>query len=464
MRWRAHSQISGEPVGLPPLFERPDLPVRVRRSMRAWCVIWFVRPAWLWRRELLLLLSLACWAAVGWRISGSWVGVVLVPAWWVVLFASVPVGRRAALAWLGRGRLRRRWDRAMRFAGLATSNDRVPRIIRQERVPVGERLVVRMPRGTIVAHLADAAEYVAADLRLRDVRVARDVDRAHLAHVQLIQRDPFARRADPLAWPWLHRPIGRLWEAVPVGINELGDLVTLCLPGRNMLLGGEPEAGKSAALSLVLGAASLDPYVRVVGLDAKRLELSLWKPILSEVVYADIDDAIGLMEWLIADMDAEYERMENYGLRKIPAGSALTLLAVDELRFYTAHPDRSARNRFNALAVDFVARGRAAGYIAVCATQKPSNDVVPTSLRDLFAYRWAMRCTTRDASDTILGAGWASVGFSAAEISVGTRGVGLLMAEGTAEPVKNLSYYLSDDDIRAIAARGAQLRLEHGTA
>jgi hypothetical protein len=464
MRWRAHTQAAGEPVGLPPLIERPDVPVRVQRSMRAWLVIWCVRPAWLWRRELLLAVGLGCWALVGWRLSGSWVGAVAVPGWWVVLFASVPVGRHAVVGWLGRGRLRRRWDRATRFAGLATSNDRIPRIIRQESIPVGEWLTVKMPRGSIVAELADVAEYIAADLRLRDVRVTRDINRAHLAHVQLIRRDPFARRSEPLVWPWLHRPIGRLWESIPAGMDELGDVAGLRLPGRNLLLGGEPESGKSAALSLVLGAAALDPYTRVVGLDAKRLELSLWRPVLSEVVYADIDEAISLMEWLISEMDATYERLEAHGLRKVPAGSPLTVWAVDELRFYTAHPNRSARERFNALAVDFVARGRAAGYIAVCATQKPSNDVVPTSLRDLFAYRWAMRCTTREASDTILGSGWASAGFSAAEIPVDTRGVGLLMAEGAAEPVKNLSYYLTDDDIRAIAARGARLRLAHGTA
>lgn len=463
-RWRVSGQAAGEPVGLPPLVERPDIPLRVRRPLRAWLIIWFVRPAWLWRRELLLVVSLGCWALVGWRITGSWVGAVAVPAWWVALFVSVPVSRQAAVDWLGRGRLRRRWDRACRFAGLATSNDRVPRVVRQERVPVGDRLVVRMPRGSIVADLAGAAEHLAADLRLRDVRVARDEDRAHLAHVELIRRDPFARRAAPLRWPWLDRDMARLWEQVPVGVDELGDRVGLRLPGKHILIGGEPEAGKSAALSLILGAAALDPYVRIVGLDAKRLELGLWRPVMSEVVYADMDDAIGLLEWLIADMDKTYEALERHGVRKVPAGSELTLLAVDELRFYTAHPDDRARKKFNSLMIDYVARGRAAGHIAALTTQRPSSDVVPTSLRDLLGYRWAMRCTTRDASDTILGAGWASLGSSAAEIPVETRGVGLLLAEGSPEPVKVLSAYLRDEDVRALAVRGAALRREYGTA
>jgi DNA segregation ATPase FtsK/SpoIIIE, S-DNA-T family len=56
--------------------------------------------------------------------------------------------------------------------------------------------------------------------------------------------------------------------------------------------------------------------------------------------------------------------------------------------------------------------------------------VVPTYLRDLFGFRWALRCSTPDASDTILGRGWASQGYSAAQIDPTARGVGLLLQEG----------------------------------
>ena len=79
-----------------------------------------------------------------------------------------------------------------------------------------------------------------------------------------------------------------------------------------------------------------------------------------------------------------------------------------------------------------MARGRAAGIVVVAATQKPASDVVPTSIRDLFGYRLALRCSTRDASDTVLGAGWAAEGYSAPPTSTPPhRGVGYLLAEGT---------------------------------
>src|SRR5207247_1824909 len=105
------------------------------------------------------------------------------------------------------------------------------------------------------------------------------------------------------------------------------------------------------------------------------------------------------------------------------------LVVCDELAFYLSLPDKLERQEFTELMRDLVARGRAAGVIVCAATQKPGSDVVPSALRDLFGFRLALRCNTPQASDTILGEGWATLGHSAASIAPGQRGVGLLLAE-----------------------------------
>ena len=93
----------------------------------------------------------------------------------------------------------------------------------------------------------------------------------------------------------------------------------------------------------------------------------------------------------------------------------------------------------------------------VAATQRPSADIIPTSLRDLFGYRWAFRCTTDASSDVILGHGWANQGYSAAEIDPTARGVGWLIAEdGTPRRMK--AAYLSDDQAARIAQHALWLR------
>ena len=97
--------------------------------------------------------------------------------------------------------------------------------------------------------------------------------------------------------------------------------------------------------------------------------------------------------------------------------------------------------------------------ITIAATQKPGADVVPSALRDLFGFRLALRCNTPQASDTILGQGWASTGFDASTVPGGQRGVGLLLAEDE-RPVRLKCFYLADHDVQAIAERAASRRAD----
>ncbi len=130
---------------------------------------------------------------------------------------------------------------------------------------------------------------------------------------------------------------------------------------------------------------------------------------------------------------------------------------MDELAFYVAGPDRKLSAEFAGRLRDLVARGRAVGVIVLAATQKPAAEVIPTSLRDLFGFRWALRCLTPQASDTVLGAGWAGLGHTTSAVDAADRGVGLLLAEG-GMPVRLRACWLDDDQLAALAARAEALR------
>jgi DNA segregation ATPase FtsK/SpoIIIE-like protein len=162
-------------------------------------------------------------------------------------------------------------------------------------------------------------------------------------------------------------------------------------------------------------------------------------------------------------MEERYRVLLAAGRRKIEPGDglALHLVACDELAFYLTVEDRKKQREFTELLRDLVARGRAAGVIVCAATQKPAADVVPSALRDLFGFRLALRCNTRDASDTILGQGWATLGHSAATIAPGERGIGLLLAEDGV-PIRMRGYYLSDEELDQLAARAAAVRNDQG--
>ena len=95
--------------------------------------------------------------------------------------------------------------------------------------------------------------------------------------------------------------------------------------------------------------------------------------------------------------------------------------------------------------------------ILILATQRPSHQVIDPSMRDLFGYRWAFRCTTDSSSDVVLGQGWAAEGYTAASIDPLARGVGWLLSE-TGVPRRIKAAYLEDNDIHYLAAYAADLR------
>ncbi|MGH8973757.1 MAG: FtsK/SpoIIIE domain-containing protein, partial [Acidimicrobiia bacterium] len=301
-------------------------------------------------------------------------------------------------------------------------------------------------------------EVIAAALGVREVRVRRDPANASRADVVVVRRDPLAATGS-LPWPSVDAERLSLWEPIPLGVGEDGQTVAVSLPERNVLLGGEPGAGKSVALSLPVATAALDPTVKLWLLDGKLVELATWAGCAEHSVGVSVAEAIDVLRLLRTEMDLRYAELLAGRKRKVgPAESmGLHVVVCDELAHYLTVSDRREREEFTNVLRDLVSRGRAAGMIVLAATQKPSADVVPTSLRDLFGFRWAMRCSTPQASDTILGAGWATAGYSAAEIDAACRGVGFLLHEGGV-PVRLRAFHLDDDAITAIAERAEAIR------
>jgi S-DNA-T family DNA segregation ATPase FtsK/SpoIIIE len=246
-------------------------------------------------------------------------------------------------------------------------------------------------------------------------------------------------------------------------VDEEGGGVAIGLVEHNLLLGGEPGAGKSGVMSMLVAAAALDSTASLWLMDGKLVELAPWRPVAAGFAGVEIDEAIVLLRTVKAEMDACFAELLDLGRRKVGEGTGLHVVVCDELAHYLTWPDKKARDAFSDALRDLVSRGRAAGVIVLAATQKPGSDVVPTSIRDLFGYRLAMRCSTAAASDTILGSGWAAEGYSAATIDPATRGVGLLLHEsGVPAPMR--AHWLHDGAIDDLATRARQLRgVDNGT-
>jgi len=336
-------------------------------------------------------------------------------------------------------------------------SDRPPHVAKIVRTKVGDRVELGLRHGTSIEELQRAEAVIAASLGAREVRMVVDSSRRDHVTLSITRRDPFAVSA--VQCPLVTSPNFDAWGPIPVGVDEEGEIITLSLPEHNVLFGAEPGGGKSVALSVLVAAFALDPTVTLWLFDGKLVELAPWLDCAKRFVGPDIELAISVLEELRSEMDERYRDLLARKVRKVTPGDGLGLhvVVIDELALYVAGVDKKLASRFSELLRDLVARGRAAGIIVLAATQKPSIDIVPSALRDLIGFRWALRCATREASDTVLGSGWASLGYSAADIDPARRGVGFLLHEG-GTPIRLLSFHLADADISLISNRAVQRR------
>ena len=258
-------------------------------------------------------------------------------------------------------------------------------------------------------------------------------------------------------------PMLSMYDPIHVGSDEFGQPFYIRLIYKNLLAAGEPGGGKSGLLNTVAAHAALSADSRMVLFDAKDVELGMWDQTADEFVGPDIGRAIITLLRLQKVMENRYAWLRAHRRRKIEPTDGLSVITsiFDEIAvFSTVLGTEQEQRQFVSLLRDLVARGRAAAMPVVAATQRPSVDIIPKSLRDLFGYRAACRCTSAGSSDIILGDGWSGAGFSATDISPVNPGEALLIAEGGI-PQRIKAAYLSDDDIRALADYAAWTRRTH---
>jgi S-DNA-T family DNA segregation ATPase FtsK/SpoIIIE len=255
-------------------------------------------------------------------------------------------------------------------------------------------------------------------------------------------------------------PMLSMFDPVYIGIDERRAPVYTTAAYRNLIGAGEPGSGKSGLLQTFAAYGALADRTRLVLLDGKQVELGLYRPVADVFVGPDITKAITTLRRLQRVIDNRYSWLTAQRRRKIVPGDLLNVILaiIDEIAYFsTIAGTEDQRKEFVALLRDVVARGRACGVIVIAATQRPSVDVIPKSLRDIFGYRAAFRCTSSGSSDIILGDNWSAAGYCATEIPPTNQGLCYLIAEGGRPGLVKVAY-LTDDQIIAIVDYAAWTR------
>jgi hypothetical protein len=205
--------------------------------------------------------------------------------------------------------------------------------------------------------------------------------------------------------------------ALPIGVAGDGRHVALPLRGLgNVVVGGLPNYGKSELLaSMAAGLLRQDSAgerQQIAIVDMKLVSFGNLPDLaaLRWPVATDIDDAHQVIAAARAECSRRYEVLREARARTLEeyqdvTGEPLPYLTVlvDEIADLTQDDDRSRRERFLASAMEIARKGRAAGVGLVMATQRPSADVLPSSLRNLAGAAVAFRVQRNHDSIAVLG-------------------------------------------------------------
>lgn len=331
---------------------------------------------------------------------------------------------------------------------------------------------VELPPGTTYKHAIRRRSELAGAIGVDEVQVALDPVRGHHGRVRLWVADDDPMQGERVVNPLVTRtqPFNLWRDKIFAGRDPRGRVVEFSLVERSYLIGGEPGGGKSVTSNNILAAVSLDPTVRLFLADGKfGFDLAAYEDMAEHVVTEPgHGPMMDMLEQVRDEMARRYALLRKIGSTKVTEELAKKhcmhpiVLHIDEIQTWSASGDTKADKAFVVALADIVGRGRAAGIITGAVTQRPAAEVVPTRLRDLLSIRIALRCTTPDASDTILGSGRAAQGYSAAMFNADQRGAGYLLAEG-AQPVQMRSAYMTETETERVTRRAYELRKAAGT-
>lgn len=301
---------------------------------------------------------------------------------------------------------------------------------------------VDLPLGYSAETAIKAKTKIAANLRISGRRLfIEEAEHAGQIKLWIADSDPLAR--PPVVSPLVKASKFDLWREIPFGQDEKGQQVSFLLLWTFVLIGALPGMGKTFVLRLIVAAAALDPYSKLLLWDGKggkdhapfeRVCHAFGAGAADEVARA----LLAATSDLVRDMDGRYAKIAKLPVERVPEGKLtsaasrdrklnmpVTLLAIDEFQVYLQNKlyGKDILDNLTKIAQ----RGRGAGIILALATQRPSSTVMKTDFRDLFGTRIALRMPNSDAAKMILGDGGSRTGLDSSTFKATDKGVCILL-------------------------------------
>jgi S-DNA-T family DNA segregation ATPase FtsK/SpoIIIE len=255
----------------------------------------------------------------------------------------------------------------------------------------------------------------------------------------ILETEAFYKIGSPLAIA-----LGRDVSGMPV----VADLSTM----PHLLIAGTTGSGKSvciAAITACLVMNNTPDDLRLVMIDPKMVELVRFNglPHLYGKVETDIQRILGVLRWVVTEMDRRYKLLEEMHARNIDSYNRKTrrhraieslpriVVLLDEL----ADLMMSAPDQTEPMLIRLAQLARATGIHLVVATQRPSTDVVTGLIKANFPARISFAVASSVDSRVILDTGGAE--------SLLGHGDMLFMPPEVAAPVRVQGVMVSDAEV-----------------
>lgn len=280
------------------------------------------------------------------------------------------------------------------------------------RGPSVTRFEVRLAPGVKVNRIVALADNLAMSLAAIDVRIEAPIPGKAAIGVEAPSSRPrTVRLRECLDHPDFWTAPGPL--AIPLGMDVAGEIRFADLAKMpHLLVGGSTNTGKSVCLNAMIASLvfrNSPANLRLILIDPKRVELSLWDgiPHLLFPVVRSMKQATGVFRSAIAEMDRRYERFAKLGTRNIE-GYNQRVAAEERIPYIVVVVDELADLMMQAAAEAETAicrlaqLARATGIHLVVATQRPSVDVVTGLIKANISSRIAFAVSSQVDSRTIL--------------------------------------------------------------
>lgn len=465
--------------------KRYDLPI--------WAVVLVLTLRWSWRaiwwclRHTVAIVAAA--SAVMLYVEFDWPGLVVPLAlmaavsalwwwrhkssWWTWLAGPLLGSVRHVFVY------RWVWREAMTLCGLAeTYNHRhvVPELLRVRSDQALDVLTIRMIRGQtpeqfqkVSAKLAHAfgrrharvyserpdeppTRTSRAAWLLRAVDRIRFRDRPTVVYLVVVRTDALRTIVPPFPVPAVPD-----FTALPLARREDLRPWSLHLLATHVLVGGATRRGKGSVLwSLVrvLGGGIASGLVRLWVIDPKGgMEFALGRPMFARFACKSFEAMADLLDEAVDVLRERQVRLAGTVRVHTPTeADPLVVVVIDEMAALTAYlQDGDLRKRIASSLGVLLSQGAGVGVLVVAALQDPRKEVLP--FRDLFPTRIALGLTEASQVDMVLGDGARDRGALADQMPRWAKGVGYVILDGTPDPVRVRFSYISDGDIRDMAAR-----------